>query len=119
MTDMDNIIRLYEGAQAWRRRLIVSDSGAPRANAANALTAFRGAPEWSGVLAHNEFTLTVVMVKAPPWRARQTTGPRRHGRIVRTCCRRVAAAPGHQCESAGSRAGRGGGGEGHTVPPGA
>lgn len=69
MNDMDNIIKLYEGAQAWRCKLIVSATGAPRANVANALTALREAPEWRGVLAHDEFTLTVLAVKPPPWRA--------------------------------------------------
>src|SRR5262245_15086924 len=69
MTELDNIIRLAEGAQAWRRGLIVSNAGLPHANVANALTALRGAPEWRGVLAYNEFTLTVWMTQPPPWRA--------------------------------------------------
>ena len=35
---------------------------------ANALLALRGAEDWQGVLAYNEFRLAAVMMKPPPWR---------------------------------------------------
>ena len=41
--------------------------GAPHAILANAITALREAPEWSGVLAHNEFMLSTMALKPPPW----------------------------------------------------
>jgi hypothetical protein len=34
---------------------------------ANAIAAFRQAPEWGGVLAFNEFALGTVVLKATPW----------------------------------------------------
>jgi predicted P-loop ATPase len=49
----------------WKCRLICekakNGTGAPRALLANAVTAFRNAPEWKGVLAYNEFSLGTVM----------------------------------------------------------
>ena len=50
---------------AWRSKLICSkakDGAArPKALLANAVIALRGAPEWQGVLAFNEFSLSTVM----------------------------------------------------------
>lgn len=58
-------------AEDWSRHLLVNDSRAPRAVLANAITALRLAPEWDGVLGFNEFSLTTVALKAPPWPGRR------------------------------------------------
>ena len=67
MADMEKVIKLCAGTRGWRRKLIVSATKEPRALVANVLTALRSAPEWHGVLAHDEFALTVLAVKPPPW----------------------------------------------------
>jgi hypothetical protein len=51
----------------WRANLIVNKAGQPRALLANAITALREAPEWSGVLALNEFSLGTAALLAPPF----------------------------------------------------
>ena len=48
-----------------RGRASKAGPGEPKAILANAVTAFRNAPEWAGVLAFNEFSLSVVMQRAP------------------------------------------------------
>jgi predicted P-loop ATPase len=53
----------------WRANLIVNNAGQPRALLANAITALREAPEWSGVLALNEFSLGTAALVAPPFGA--------------------------------------------------
>jgi predicted P-loop ATPase len=52
-------------ADDWRKRLIRNKSGDPKALLANAMTALRGAPEWTDVLAFNEFTISTVMKRSP------------------------------------------------------
>ena len=58
--------------------------GAPRAILANAIHALRQAPEWRGVLWHNEFATSTVARRPPPWASqrqpggRAVVGPRRH-----------------------------------------
>jgi putative DNA primase/helicase len=47
--------------------LITTKEGTPRALLANAITVLRHHPDWSGVLAFNEFSLRVVNKKALPW----------------------------------------------------
>jgi hypothetical protein len=51
----------------WRCQLLLNDKRAPKALLANAITALRLAPEWSGVLAFNEFSLVTVALKRLPW----------------------------------------------------
>lgn len=53
----------------WREELVVNDKGQPRAILANAITALRSAPEWSGVLAWDEFAMRVIVMRNPPWGA--------------------------------------------------
>lgn len=45
----------------------LSNDGNPRATIANALAAFRLAPEWEGVLGYDEFAGRTVSVKPTPW----------------------------------------------------
>jgi predicted P-loop ATPase len=55
----------------WRDSLIRAETkegqGAPKALLENAITALRLAPEWSGVLGYNEFSLYTVSRKPAPW----------------------------------------------------
>lgn len=51
----------------WERALLANREGKPLPILANAITAFRTAPEWQGVLAFNEFTLGIVTLKPAPW----------------------------------------------------
>jgi predicted P-loop ATPase len=53
----------------WQQSLLMTDRGTPRALLANAITALRLAPEWDGVLGFNEFSMTTVALKPPPWPA--------------------------------------------------
>lgn len=64
-----------EAAIAWRRKLILSSTGAIKACRENIVLALDGIPEQglpgaaevAGVIAFNEFTNNVVKLKAPPW----------------------------------------------------
>jgi predicted P-loop ATPase len=56
----------------WRDSLLRTPQGAIRPVIANAITALRWAPEWTGVLARNEFALTTVALRPAPI---QTTDP--------------------------------------------
>jgi predicted P-loop ATPase len=51
----------------WKKDLIVSDKGKPLAVLANGITALRGAPEWCGGLAFDEFSLSVTAMRPTPW----------------------------------------------------
>jgi predicted P-loop ATPase len=54
---------------SWRSGLLLNDEGEPRPILANAIHALRHAPEWDGVLWHNEFGTATVARKPPPWAA--------------------------------------------------
>ena len=54
----------------WKTRLLVTSTGSPRPLLANAITAFREAPAWFGVLAYDEFSRETVIKAAPPWDVR-------------------------------------------------
>ena len=51
----------------WKHGLLMTDRGTARAVLANAIIALRLAPEWEGVLGFNEFSMTTVALKPPPW----------------------------------------------------
>lgn len=55
------------GVADWRDHLIVTKDGHPRTLLANAITALRGAPEWSGVVGYNEFSMATVSLTKAPW----------------------------------------------------
>lgn len=61
------LARLRSEAGTWRSRLMLTATKEPRGNLANALTALREAPEWEGVLAHDDFALTIMSLRPPPW----------------------------------------------------
>ena len=65
----------------WSTYLLVTDTGAPRALLANAITALRLTPEWDGVLGFNEFSVATVALKAPPWSGGEQNAI---GQIMRT-----------------------------------
>lgn len=53
----------------WRLDLLTNRQGEPRPILANAILALRTAPDWKGVLWHDEFAATTVARKPPPWPA--------------------------------------------------
>jgi predicted P-loop ATPase len=57
----------FDGAAAWRATLKVTNTNEPRAMLANAIIALRDAPDWQGVLAHDEFALRTLAQSPPPW----------------------------------------------------
>jgi predicted P-loop ATPase len=61
------LISLQSEVSGWRHALILSPTKTPKAQLSNALTALREAPEWKGVLGCDEFALTIMLLKPPPW----------------------------------------------------
>jgi hypothetical protein len=55
------------GGTSWRNDLLLNLNGTVKPVLANAITALRGAPEWSGALAYNEFANCTVLRKPAPW----------------------------------------------------
>jgi len=51
----------------WRDALLLNLNNTIRPVLANAMAAFRYAPEWTGVLAHNEFAHCTVFERPTPW----------------------------------------------------
>jgi putative DNA primase/helicase len=51
----------------WWSKMITYDSGEPKPNVSNAITALREAPEWQGVIAYNEFRGRAVICGKAPW----------------------------------------------------
>jgi predicted P-loop ATPase len=62
------LAELQERLSGWKASLILTPTKTPKALLANAVIALRGAQEWQGVLAYDEFKLATIMVKPPPWR---------------------------------------------------
>jgi predicted P-loop ATPase len=54
-------------ARDWHLDLLTNREGEPRPILANAILALRTAPDWKGVLWHDEFAATTVARKPPPW----------------------------------------------------
>lgn len=59
-------ITITRSSLDWRSRLIRYQNSEPKAHLANAITAFRYAPEWKDVLWRNEFAECTVARKQPP-----------------------------------------------------
>ena len=55
------------GSASWRDGLLLNLNGTVKPVLANAITAFWHAPEWTGVLAYNEFAHFTVLQKSAPW----------------------------------------------------
>jgi predicted P-loop ATPase len=68
MRMIERAAAVAEAVDAWKTRLIVSPTKTPKPLIENALTAFRDAPEWAGVLAYDEFAMTTMAMAPPPWR---------------------------------------------------
>jgi predicted P-loop ATPase len=51
----------------WRDGLLLNMNGSVKALLANAITALRSSPEWSGVLAYDDFALNTVALRPAPW----------------------------------------------------
>ena len=52
---------------SWKDNLLLNDKGTPKACLANAIDALRYAPEWDGVLWHDEFAVRTVARNRPPF----------------------------------------------------
>jgi predicted P-loop ATPase len=63
----DRLKALQEEMDGWRLDLELTPTKQPRPLLRNAIIALRGAPEWQGVLAYDEFALTTMAMKPPPW----------------------------------------------------
>jgi predicted P-loop ATPase/DNA primase len=59
----------------WRSSLLLNLNGTIKPVLANAITALRAAPEWAGVLEHNEFAHCTVMQRPAPWMPPDTRMP--------------------------------------------
>jgi predicted P-loop ATPase len=55
--------------RCWRENLILTEKGSPKSLLANAITAFREAPEWLGILAFDAFHQHTVLRGKAPWMA--------------------------------------------------
>jgi predicted P-loop ATPase len=55
------------GSASWRDALLLNLNGTVKPALANAITALRCAPEWTGVLAYNEFAHFTLLQSPPPW----------------------------------------------------
>ena len=70
---LDEIARVDFAGSSWKKDLLRSKPIMNNAEGrilpvlANAIAAFRHAPEWGGVLAFNEFGLGTVVLKPAPW----------------------------------------------------
>jgi predicted P-loop ATPase len=61
------VLAVATGAVEWRNALLLNLNGTVKPALANAITALRCAPEWTGVLAYNEFAHLSVLHSPPPW----------------------------------------------------
>src|SRR5262245_2032040 len=61
------LLKLESYRNGWRADLLYSDKRHPKPLLANAITAFRHAPEWQGVLAYDEFAHKIIARAPPPW----------------------------------------------------
>jgi predicted P-loop ATPase len=66
-----SIVNIPDSAREWKSQVswIQKRDGEPKALLANAIAAFRHAPEWSGVLGYDEFAMRTVAMKPVPWAA--------------------------------------------------
>jgi hypothetical protein len=71
VSDIDDLAearaKLRDKGGAWRAQLLLSATKDPRPLLANALLALHEAPEWGGVLGYDEFALTAMALRPPPW----------------------------------------------------
>lgn len=63
------------GNAKWRDQLLLNLNGTVKPALANAITAFRHAPDWAGVLCFSEFSLETFMRKSLPWMSTPLAGP--------------------------------------------
>lgn len=69
--DGRELYRIWEKAarngEGWRAKLILNEANKPLAILANAITAFRHAPEWKNMLAYDAFHLRTTIRRKSPW----------------------------------------------------
>src|SRR5262249_61826023 len=63
----DAIDRATAREGGWKAALLLTPTHQPKALLRNALYALRRAPEWAGVLGHDDFALRIVALRPPPW----------------------------------------------------
>jgi predicted P-loop ATPase len=73
LKQLQNAIANETYATDWRGKLLVTDTGKPRAVLFNCLVALLYAPEWKAVLAFNESSFDVVARLRPPWADQRNT----------------------------------------------
>mgnify|MGYP005852643209 CR=1 FL=1 len=61
------LLAVHPEGTSWRNDLLLNLNSTVKPVLANAITALRGAPEWAGVLAYDEFANSTVMQKPTPW----------------------------------------------------
>jgi predicted P-loop ATPase len=64
---MSRLDEIQQRMNGWRNDLLLTPTKQPKALLRNAIIALRGASEWEGVLAYDEFKLVTVAKKPPPW----------------------------------------------------
>ena len=88
MSDIDELAearaKLRDKGGAWRAQLLLSATKDPRPLLANALLALHEAPEWGGVLGYDEFALTAMALRPPPWVRPTGSGRRERGATAMT-----------------------------------
>ena len=67
MTTVTREIAGNLGGGDWESTLQLTPTKTPKANLVNVLVALREAPEWAGVIAHDEFALCTMAQGRPPW----------------------------------------------------
>lgn len=66
--DEEEAERFVKAALApWRDNLITTAKGTPKPLLANAITAFRGAPEWAGIARYDAFKQQTMLKGISPW----------------------------------------------------
>ena len=60
-------LAVAEASLHWRDSLLLNLNGTVKPALANAIMALRCAPEWTGVLAYNEFAHFTLLQSPPPW----------------------------------------------------
>ena len=84
-------------ASQWQKGLLRNREGKVLPILAKRHPGFRDAPEWDGVLWHDEFATRTVARKPLPWMTTQHPGRHELVRPGRLSCHRMAAAPRRPC----------------------
>jgi hypothetical protein len=110
--------KLRDKGSAWRAQLLLSATKEPRPLLANALLALYEATEWGGVLGFDNFALTAMALRPPPWvRTNGEWTSRAWSDRDDTLTAEWLAAPRHRHLGSRGRRSRAGSGSGSFLPP--